>query len=86
MRTCVGCRRREPAEVLLRIVAAAGSLIPDPRRRLPGRGAWLHPDIGCLDAAERRRAFPRSLRVVGTLDSSGVRDHLRGPADTVAPQ
>ena len=27
-----------------------------------GRGAWLCDDIGCLDAAERRRAFSRALR------------------------
>lgn len=31
-------------------------------RTLPGRGAWLHPDPACLDAAVKRRAFPRALR------------------------
>jgi len=36
-------------------------------RRLPGRGAHLHPTRECLELAERRRAFPRALRVSGPL-------------------
>ena len=58
---------RAPASELLRVVAVEGPaglrLEPDPRRRLPGRGASLHLDPGCLDLAERRRAFGRALRV-----------------------
>jgi hypothetical protein len=54
----------------------AGVLTPDPRRRLPGRGAWLHPVPECLDRAERRSAFPRALRVPGPLDSGPVRVHI----------
>ncbi|WP_246085797.1 YlxR family protein [Pseudonocardia hydrocarbonoxydans] len=76
MRTCVGCRTRAGADDLLRVVAEDGMLIPDPRRRLPGRGAWLHPDPECLHRAERRSAFPRALRVPGPLDTAGVRAHL----------
>ena len=62
VRTCVGCRTRAVADDLLRVVAVDGALIPDPRRRLPGRGAWLHPVPECLSRAERRSAFPRALR------------------------
>ncbi|MCC5698230.1 YlxR family protein, partial [Klebsiella pneumoniae] len=69
VRTCVGCRVRTSSLELLRVVAEVGRAgpvaVPDPRRRLPGRGAWLHPDLGCLRSAERRRAFPRALRVAG---------------------
>ncbi|MGL4178811.1 MAG: YlxR family protein [Dermatophilaceae bacterium] len=36
--------------------------VPDPGRCRPGRGAWLHPDVSCLDLAVRRRAFGRALR------------------------
>ena len=53
-----------------------GVLTPDPRRRLPGRGAWLHPAPECLDRAERRSAFPRALRVPGPLDTAPVRDRI----------
>ncbi len=53
-----------------------GTVVPDPRRRLPGRGAWLHPVPECLDRAERRSAFPRAFRVRGPLDTGPVRDHI----------
>ena len=48
-------------------------LVPDLHKRLPGRGAHLHPDLTCLDLAERRRAFPRALRTPGPLDAGRVR-------------
>ena len=38
-----------------------GSLAPG--RTLPGRGAWLCRDSpGCIDSAQKRRAFERALR------------------------
>ncbi|MEV0702335.1 YlxR family protein [Saccharopolyspora sp. NPDC050389] len=80
VRTCVGCRARTSSSELLRVVAEVGRAgpvaVPDPRRRQPGRGAWLHPDPACLRLAERRRAFPRALRVPGALDTSAVQAHL----------
>jgi predicted RNA-binding protein YlxR (DUF448 family) len=76
IRTCVGCRTRSSADGLLRVVAEDGALVPDLRRRLPGRGAWLHPALECLRRAERRSAFPRALRVPGPLDTEAVRQHL----------
>ncbi|WP_226887544.1 YlxR family protein [Nocardia brasiliensis] len=85
IRTCIGCRKRELAADLLRIVARksdtgdgapAVMIVPDPRRRLPGRGAWLHPVSACLNAAERRRAFGRALRVSGNLDISALEQYL----------
>jgi uncharacterized protein len=84
-RTCVGCRTTAARSVLIRIVArwlddagsssSAGSSAvlvaePDVRRRLQGRGAWLHPSSDCLDLAVRRRALPRALRVPGPLDTT----------------
>lgn len=72
IRTCVGCRTRAAASGLLRVVAVDGIVVPDPRRRHPGRGAWVHPDIGCLRLAERRRALPRALRRSGELDTAAV--------------
>ena len=52
----------------------------DVRRRLPGRGAWLHPSPDCLDLALRRRALTRALRLAGPLDTSGLARALAEPA------
>lgn len=49
----------------------------DPDRRLPGRGAYLHPTLNCLDLAERRRALPRALRLTGSLDVTALRDRMQ---------
>lgn len=87
MRMCVGCRERDGQDLLLRVVAVttdpdAPSVRPDPRRRLPGRGAYVHPRPECLALAERRRAFPRALRLRGSTDLGPLRDalgvHARG--------
>ena len=73
VRMCIGCRVRAGKSELLRVTARDGACLPDPRSRHPGRGAYLHPTLGCLDQAERRRAFPRALRVPGPLDTAAVR-------------
>ena len=79
---CGGAARRAPVTELLRVVVRDGVLTPDPRRRLPGRGASLHPTAECLHAAVRRRAFPRALRLPGgggaPLEAGPLRDHVLG--------
>ncbi|WP_079085704.1 YlxR family protein [Streptomyces dysideae] len=72
-RTCVGCRERAAKKDLLRIVAVEGECVPDDRGTLPGRGAYVHPALVCLDLAVRRRAFPRALRAPGVLDTKALR-------------
>ncbi|WP_316529203.1 YlxR family protein [Kitasatospora brasiliensis] len=75
-RTCVGCRKRAAKHQLLRVTAVEGECVPDPRGALPGRGAHLHPDPGCLDLAVRRRAFPRAFRLQGALDTERLREFI----------
>lgn len=58
----MGCRGKAPQDALLRFVAVEGHLVHDEARRLPGRGAWLHPDEACWKLATGRRAFARALR------------------------
>jgi predicted RNA-binding protein YlxR (DUF448 family) len=70
----VGCRERAARADLLRVVAVGDRLVPDLRRRLPGRGASVHPDPRCVELADKRRAFPRALRLPGPLDASLVRE------------
>jgi len=79
---------------LIRFVAAGSGddlrLLPDPGRRLPGRGAHLHPDPACFALAERRRAFGRALRLSGVADTGLLAEHIRtvstpcGTTDDVA--
>ncbi|WP_277212741.1 YlxR family protein [Isoptericola croceus] len=84
MRTCVGCRARDLRSDLLRLVLAASDgatrggsrVVVDVRGSLPGRGAWIHPDLACLDHAVRRRAVPRALRAADPLDLTAVRTYL----------
>lgn len=92
VRTCVGCRRRDLRSVLLRLVVdlAGGPrevspLVVDAGRSLPGRGAWLHASPRCLELAERRRAFPRALRIAGSVDLAEVRALLEIPDMGQAP-
>jgi predicted RNA-binding protein YlxR (DUF448 family) len=76
IRTCVGCRIRAAKSDLLRVVAVDGEIVADPAARSPGRGAYLHPSPDCLEQARRRRAFPRALRVTGTLADVGLARYL----------
>jgi len=76
VRTCVGCRGRGGRSDLVRVVVVEDVLVPDPRARITGRGAWLHPDPDCLDLAVRRRALPRALKVTVPLDVTAVRTEI----------
>ncbi|MFG2619136.1 YlxR family protein [Streptomyces sp. NPDC048507] len=80
-RTCVGCRERAAKSDLLRIVAVGDECVPDPRGTLPGRGAYVHPAVVCLDQAVRRRAFPRALRSAGPLDTATLHTALAAQAE-----
>nr|WP_291882637.1 YlxR family protein [Cellulomonas sp.] len=86
VRTCVGCRVAGPRSALLRVVistdgSGAPVLVVDERRSMPGRGAWLHPDITCFELAERRRAFGRSLRTQGAPGTDAVRRYVEEHAE-----
>ena len=78
VRMCVGCRTRAPRAALLRVVAVEANVIPDERATMPGRGAWVHETHECVDAALRRRAFVRALRVSGPLDTQTIEKRLNG--------
>jgi len=53
--------------------APQGLVVVDEQSRKPGRGAYLHLSLDCLDQAERRRALQRALRLVGTPDTAALR-------------
>ncbi|AZC13608.1 YlxR family protein [Microbacterium sp. AK009] len=78
VRMCVGCRARAPRATLLRVVAVDSVLVFDERASMPGRGAWVHDTQECVDAAVRRRAFIRALRVSGAPDTKALEKRLNG--------
>ena len=61
---------------LIRVVAAGDEIVPDVAGRLPGRGAYLHSSLACLERAQRRRAFPRALRLPAALPDGKVAEYL----------
>ncbi|MFE5410054.1 YlxR family protein [Microbacterium sp. NPDC056569] len=77
VRTCVGCRTRALRTTLLRVVSIDSVLVVDERASMPGRGAWVHETAECVDAAIRRRAFVRALRVSGPLDTQTIEEHIQ---------
>ncbi len=65
------------------------AVTPDPRGTAPGRGAHLHPTIGCFDLAVRRKAFARALRFSAAggpgLSTTLVAEHLAAHHDPAGP-
>jgi uncharacterized protein len=62
-RTCIVTRESGPAEGLIRFVAGPdGSVVPDLKRNLPGRGCWVKAERRYVDEAVRKKLFPRALK------------------------
>jgi uncharacterized protein len=80
IRTCVGCRVRGAKPELIRLVVAGGEIVPDITARLPGRGAYLHRSLACLERAQRRKAFSRALRLPEGLPAKQVAEYLAAVA------
>src|ERR1700722_6626240 len=61
-RLCVATRTVRPVGELIRFVAGPEGLVPDLKRRLPGRGVWVTARRADIEAAVKRHAFQKSLR------------------------
>lgn len=58
---CIACREGRPKKELVRVVATEQGLIPDETGKAHGRGAYICPDVACLDKAQKTKAFERML-------------------------
>ena len=58
----MGCKGTESKYALVRVVRTAAGAAVDPSGSAPGRGAYVHPDPACIDAAIARGALARGLR------------------------
>lgn len=61
-RTCVGCRAKAAKRMLLRVARTPEGVRVDPEGKLPGRGVYVHRELGCVEAAWKRGGFGRALR------------------------
>src|SRR5688572_28168606 len=78
MRMCAVTREVRPIDELIRfVVSPQGEVVPDLKRKLPGRGLWVLASRRIVAEAVRRnqfsRGFKRDIRAAATL-----------PADTEA--
>ena len=63
-RTCVVSGEKGPPEAMLRFaLSGAGDVVPDVRRKLPGRGVWTRLDFATVRQAAMKQAFSRGFRV-----------------------
>ena len=72
MRMCAVSREVRPIDELIRfVVSPQGDIVPDLKRKLPGRGMWVTASRKAVAEAVRRhhfkKAFKRDLRVSPTL-------------------
>src|SRR5437868_14158028 len=62
-RLCALTREVRPVDDLIRfVVAPDGAIVPDIKRKLPGRGVWVTARRAAIDKAVKRNVFARSLK------------------------
>ncbi|HVZ52847.1 MAG TPA: RNA-binding protein [Pseudolabrys sp.] len=62
-RTCALGRELKPVDEMIRfVVGPAGEVVPDVKRKLPGRGLWITATRNALETAVKRNVFGRGFR------------------------
>jgi uncharacterized protein len=62
-RTCIVTRAKLPPDELMRFVLSPdGDVVPDLKRKLPGRGVWVQGTATAVAEAVRRKAFTRGFK------------------------
>lgn len=68
-RTCIVSREVMPIADLIRFVLAPdGSVVPDLKRNLPGRGVWVEARRSTVEKAVAKRLFARAFRAPVSVD------------------
>jgi uncharacterized protein len=89
MRMCAVTRQVHPIGELIRfVVAPSGEVIPDLKRKLPGRGLWVSASRRAVAEAIRRnqfgKGFKRDVRVAPTLAADTEALLVRGVIEALA--
>ena len=83
-RTCIVTRRPAGPDELVRfVVGPDGTIVPDLKRKLPGRGCWVTADREHVDRAAKKGLFARAFKSGATKapvavppDLGAMVDHL----------
>jgi predicted RNA-binding protein YlxR (DUF448 family) len=89
MRMCAVSREVRPVDELIRFVLSPdGAVVPDLKRKLPGRGLWVTATRSRVAEAVRRnqfsRGFKRDVRATATLASDTEKLLVRGVTEALA--
>lgn len=75
IRKCVGCQERMEKRNLIRIVhSPEGEFSIDLTGKKPGRGAYICPNIECLEKAIKNKGLERSFK---TSIDNNIKELLR---------
>ncbi len=62
-RQCALTREVRPIDEMVRfVVSPAGEVVPDVKRKLPGRGLWVTAERGAIEEAVKRNVFARGFK------------------------
>jgi uncharacterized protein len=89
MRMCAVSRKVKPVDQLIRFVLSPqGEVVPDLKRKLPGRGLWITASRARVAEAVRRnqfsRGFKRDVRAAQTLASDTEKLLVRSAIEALA--
>jgi len=87
-RFCAATRTVKPVDELIRFALGPEGIVPDIKRKLPGRGLWITADRTTLENAVARnvfaRGFKRDIRVTPDLVEQTERLMVRAALDALA--
>ena len=70
-RTCIVTGTKDVPEAMLRFALSPdGSVVPDIRRKLPGRGVWTQLSFDTVSRAAAKQAFSRAFRAKAEAPAS----------------
>lgn len=64
IRKCIGCGEGKPKKELIRIVRNTDMEVKiDPTGKMNGRGAYICPNISCLEKAQKSKRLSNALEI-----------------------
>src|SRR6202163_707844 len=89
VRMCAVSREQRPVDELIRfVISPQGEVVPDIKRKLPGRGLWISASRQAVAKAVRRHQFGKGFKrdVLTTSTLAADTEHLlvRGAIEALA--